>query len=73
MRHKQRSRLMPTPLNLMHIRSDPVITSKRKFKKRRHEKNPVEALQLLKVSSPFDSSSEEEEEEKTDDDADSDF
>ncbi|KAG5878821.1 hypothetical protein JTB14_017292 [Gonioctena quinquepunctata] len=39
--------------------SDPIITSKRK-----HEKNPVEALQFLKVSPPFDSSSEEGEEEE---------
>ncbi|KAG5894315.1 hypothetical protein JTB14_015555 [Gonioctena quinquepunctata] len=50
--------------------SDPVITSRRKIKKRTFENIPVEALQL---SSPFDSSSEEEEEKEKTDDADSNF
>lgn len=61
--------------NLFLVSSDPVITSKRKIKKNKHENIPVEALQLLKVSFPFDSlsSGEEEEDKEIDDDTDSDF
>lgn len=43
------------------------------MKKKKQEKIPREALQLLKVSSPFDSSSEEEEEEQIYNDTNSDF
>ncbi|KAG5873623.1 hypothetical protein JTB14_030036 [Gonioctena quinquepunctata] len=60
--------------NLLLISSDPVITSNKKIKMRKHEKIPVEVLQSLEVLFPFDSPSEEEEEkEETDDDTDSDF
>ncbi|KAG5895581.1 hypothetical protein JTB14_002343 [Gonioctena quinquepunctata] len=69
-----RSRSNKDIFNSFLISNNPVITSKRTIKKRKHEYILVEALQFLKVSSPSDSSSEEEEEKgKTDDDTDYDF